>query len=75
MVALIAIAANATVTHMDRWTLEREIRAGLALGVTPAEILEVCSMTAGVSVHSLTVGVPVLAGLFAKERAARQGAA
>lgn len=63
IVALVSIAANATVTHMDRPTLRREIRAALAMGVTPAEILEVCSMTAGVSVHSLTVGVPIVAAL------------
>lgn len=68
VVALVAIASNATVTHMDRWTLAREVRAALAMGVSPSEILEVCSMTAGVSVHSLTVGVPILARLFAQER-------
>ena len=62
--ALVAIAANATVTHLDRWTLKREVQAALAMGVTPAEILEVTSMTAGVSVHSLTVGVPIIAALF-----------
>ena len=64
VVALISIAANASVTHMDRATLTREVRAALALGVTPAEILEVCNMTSGVSVHSLTVGVPIVADLM-----------
>lgn len=64
MVALISIAVNASVTHRDRATLTREVRAALALGVTPAEILEVCNMTSGVSVHSLTVGVPIVADLI-----------
>jgi alkylhydroperoxidase/carboxymuconolactone decarboxylase family protein YurZ len=64
VVALISIAANASVTHMDRAALTREVRAALALGVTPAEILEVCNMTSGVSVHSLTVGVPIVAELM-----------
>jgi len=64
VVALVAIAANASVTHGDRAALTREIRAALALGVTPAEILEVCNMTSGVSVHSLTVGVPIIAELL-----------
>jgi alkylhydroperoxidase/carboxymuconolactone decarboxylase family protein YurZ len=64
VVALVAIAANASVTHRDRAALTREIRAALALGVTPAEILEVCNMTSGVSVHSLTVGVPIIAELL-----------
>lgn len=64
VVALISIAANASITHMDRATLTREVRAALALGVTPAEILEVCNMTSGVSVHSLTVGVPIIAELM-----------
>ena len=63
VVALVSIAANATITHLDRPTLQREVRAALAMGVSPAEILEVCSMTAGVSVHSLTVGVPIVAAL------------
>ena len=64
VVALISIAVNASVTHRDRATLTREVRAALALGVTPAEILEVCNMTSGVSVHSLTVGVPIVADLM-----------
>lgn len=64
VVALISIAANASVTHRDRSALTREVRAALALGVTPAEILEVCNMTSGVSVHSLTVGVPIVAELM-----------
>lgn len=51
-------------THRDRSALTREVRAALALGVTPAEILEVCNMTSGVSVHSLTVGVPIVAELM-----------
>ena len=70
VVALIAIVANATITNLDRWTLKREIAAALAIGVTPAEILEVCSMTAGVSVHSLTVGVPIVAKLIEERGAA-----
>jgi alkylhydroperoxidase/carboxymuconolactone decarboxylase family protein YurZ len=64
VVALVSIAANASVTHRDRAALTREVRAALALGVTPAEILEVCNMTSGVSVHSLTVGVPIVAELL-----------
>lgn len=68
VVALISIAANASVTFLDRETLRREIRAALGMGVAPAEILEVCSMTAGVSVHSLTVGVPIIADLINEQR-------
>jgi alkylhydroperoxidase/carboxymuconolactone decarboxylase family protein YurZ len=67
VVALISIAANASVTHLDRPALAREVRAALALGVSPAEILEVCNMTSGVSVHSLTIGVPIIAELMREE--------
>jgi alkylhydroperoxidase/carboxymuconolactone decarboxylase family protein YurZ len=67
VVALISIATNASVTHLDRAALAREVRAALALGVSPAEILEVCNMTSGVSVHSLTVGVPIIAELMREE--------
>jgi alkylhydroperoxidase/carboxymuconolactone decarboxylase family protein YurZ len=70
VVALISIAVNASVTHLDRAALVREVRAALALGVSPAEILEVCNMTSGVSVHSLTVGVPIIAELMREERVA-----
>jgi alkylhydroperoxidase/carboxymuconolactone decarboxylase family protein YurZ len=70
VVALISIAANASVTHLDRPALAREVRAALALGVSPAEILEVCNMTSGVSVHSLTVGVPIIAELIREETTA-----
>jgi alkylhydroperoxidase/carboxymuconolactone decarboxylase family protein YurZ len=68
VVALISIAANASVTHLDRAALTREVRAAVALGATPAEILEVCNMTSGVSVHSLTVGVPIIAELMREVR-------
>ncbi len=64
VVALISIAVNASVTHMDRATLTREVRAALALGVAPSEILEVCNMTSGMSVHALTVGAPIVAELM-----------
>ena len=64
VVALVSIVVNASVTHLDRRALTREVRAALAIGVTPAEIVEVCQMTSGVSVHSLTVGVPLIAALF-----------
>jgi alkylhydroperoxidase/carboxymuconolactone decarboxylase family protein YurZ len=67
VVALISIAANASVTHLDRAALAREVRAAMALGVSPAEILEVCNMTSGVSVHSLTIGVPIIAELMREE--------
>lgn len=67
-VALIAIAANASITLRDRQTLAREVRAALAIGATPAEILEVCTISAGVSVHSLTVGVPIVAALKEPEK-------
>jgi alkylhydroperoxidase/carboxymuconolactone decarboxylase family protein YurZ len=67
VVALVAIAANASVTHRDRAAMTREIRGALALRVTPAEILEVCNMTSGVSVHSLTVGVPIIAELMRED--------
>lgn len=60
----VAIAACASITNRDAWSLRREVKAALAVGVTTAEILEVCSMTADVSVHSLTVGVPIIAGLI-----------
>lgn len=68
--ALIMFAVNALVTHRDAAALRRDIAAAKAAGVTPEELLDVSSQVAGIGVHAITVGVPILAELIA-ERAAK----
>lgn len=66
-VALISFAVNALVTHLDEKALRRDIQTAQAAGVTPAELLDVCLQIAGIGVHAITVGVPILAELIAEQ--------
>jgi len=58
--ALVSLAANACVTHMDRVALRRDISSALHHGATPDEVLEVCAIIAGIGVHALSLGIPAL---------------
>lgn len=68
-VALISFAVNALVTHLDEKALRRDIENAKAAGVTPYELLDVCMQIAGIGVHAITVGVPILADLIAEHEA------
>jgi AhpD family alkylhydroperoxidase len=57
---LIALAAYASVTHLCGPGVRQHMAAALQSGATPAEILEVCEQIAGISIHSVTVGLPIL---------------
>lgn len=56
----IAIAVNASCTHMYAPGVRRHIRAALRLGATEQEILTVLQAVTAVSMHSLALGVPIL---------------
>lgn len=66
-VALISFAVNALITHLDEKALRRDIENAQAAGVTPYELLDVCMQIAGIGVHAITVGVPILAELIAEQ--------
>lgn len=74
-VALISFAVNALVTHLDAQALRRDIENARAAGVTPYELLDVCMQIAGIGVHAITVGVPILAELIAEQEAERAASA
>jgi AhpD family alkylhydroperoxidase len=74
-VALISFAVNALVTHLDGPALRRDIENAQAAGVTPYELLDVCMQIAGIGVHAITVGVPILAELIAEQQQELQGQA
>ena len=65
--ALVSLSANACVTHMDRVALRRDVASALHYGATSAEVLEVCSIIAGIGVHALSLGIPALAEVLAEE--------
>jgi alkylhydroperoxidase/carboxymuconolactone decarboxylase family protein YurZ len=59
-IQLIAVGLNASITDLDRTALRRHIRAALAGGATAKEILEVLKMAASLSIHSMSLGAPIL---------------
>jgi alkylhydroperoxidase/carboxymuconolactone decarboxylase family protein YurZ len=59
-VELIAIAVDASCTHLYAPGVDRHIRQALALGVTPEEIMAVLEMTSVLGIHTMSLGVPLL---------------
>jgi alkylhydroperoxidase/carboxymuconolactone decarboxylase family protein YurZ len=61
VIALIHIAANASVTHLHQPTLAIQMDRALAAGASVPEILEVLQLASVLGLHSCTFGVPILA--------------
>ena len=59
-VELIAVALNANYTNLNPEGTRRHIRAALAAGATKAEILFVLKCSAVLSIHSCSLGAPIL---------------
>lgn len=59
-IQLIAVGLNASITNLNAAALRRHIRAALHVGATRAEILEVLKMAAILSLHSMSLGAPIL---------------
>lgn len=59
--ALVGLAVDANVTHLDPGGVRLHIREALAAGATAAEVMEVLECAATVGVHAMNVGVPLLA--------------
>ena len=58
---LIAIAVDASCTHLYAPGVRRHVRRALQLGVTPEEILAVLEGVAVLGIHSCALGAPILA--------------
>ena len=70
---LLAIAVDASVTHMFGPGVRRHIRRALALGVTPEEITAVLQLTSTLGLHTMSLGAPILVEEIAqRQRAATQ---
>ena len=59
-VEFIAIAVDASCTHLYAPGVRRHIRQALALGATPQEITAVLQCVSVLGIHSLSVGAPIL---------------
>jgi alkylhydroperoxidase/carboxymuconolactone decarboxylase family protein YurZ len=57
---LIAIAVDASCTHMYAPGVRRHIRAALELGVSKEEILAVLQAVSALGIHSMSLGAPIL---------------
>jgi alkylhydroperoxidase/carboxymuconolactone decarboxylase family protein YurZ len=68
-VEFIAIAVDASCTHMYGPGLRRHIRKALDLGATKEEIAAVLQLTSVLGIHTMSLGAPMLL----EELAARQG--
>lgn len=67
---LIAIAVDASCTHLYAPGVRRHIRKALQIGVTPQEIAAVLEAVAVLGIHSCALGFPILA----EELSAREAA-
>ncbi len=59
-VELIAIAVDASCTHLYAPGVRRHIRKALDLGVTPEEITAVLQLTSVLGIHTMSLGAPML---------------
>ena len=63
---LIAIAVDASCTHLYAPGTRRHIAKALDLGATPAEIMAVLQCVAALGIHSVALGAPMLADEMTK---------
>ncbi len=70
----IYIAVDANATHMYLPGARQHIRAALALGATPQEIMEVLELSATLGIHAMNIGVPILVEVL-EEKGLRTGPA
>lgn len=59
-IELIAIAVDASCTHLYAAGVRRHIRKALELGATMEEILAVLQLTSVLGIHSMALGAPIL---------------
>lgn len=70
---LVAIAINASVTHMYLPGVRSHIRQALKFGATREEIMEIFQLVSIIGVHSLTVGLPIFIDELKRHEAATEG--
>lgn len=59
-IEFIAIAVDASCTHLYAPGVRRHIRKALELGATPAQVLAVLQCTSVLGIHTMSLGAPIL---------------
>lgn len=73
-IEFLAIAVDASCTHMYGPGVRRHIRQALALGATREEIAAVLQLTSVLGIHSMSLGAPILLEELAAFEAGRDAA-
>ena len=60
VIEFIAIAVDASCTHMYAPGVRRHIRKALELGATPEQITAVLQLTSVLGIHTMSLGAPIL---------------
>jgi alkylhydroperoxidase/carboxymuconolactone decarboxylase family protein YurZ len=58
--ALVLLAVDSAATHLNGPGAADDVRRALALGATPAEVLETLELTSTMGIHAAQTGVPIL---------------
>ena len=58
--ALILLAVDSAASHLNAPGTADDVRRALALGATPAEVLETLELTSTMGIHAANTGVPIL---------------
>jgi alkylhydroperoxidase/carboxymuconolactone decarboxylase family protein YurZ len=58
--ALILLAVDSAASHLNGPGTADDVRRALALGATPAEVLETLELTSTMGIHAANTGVPIL---------------
>ena len=59
-IEFIAIAVDASCTHLYAPGVRRHVRRALEVGATPGEVLSVLQMVSVLGIHSVALGLPIL---------------
>ena len=77
-IEFIAIAVDASCTHLYAPGVRRHIRKALELGASPQQVLTVLQLVSVLGIHSMSLGAPILkdemAALAADQAAQSRGA-
>jgi alkylhydroperoxidase/carboxymuconolactone decarboxylase family protein YurZ len=58
--ALVLLAVDSAASHLNGPGAADDVRRALALGATPAEVLETLELTSTMGIHAANAGVPIL---------------
>lgn len=72
-IEFLAIAVDASCTHMYAPGVRRHIRKALALGASKAEITAVLQLTSVLGIHAMSLGAPILKEELAFARQSKAG--